>query len=52
MKIAYVENEKPQVREWHRILMKLRGDKLQITVLHNSEAEEVNDFIIQIQIAC
>lgn len=42
MKIAYVDNEKPQVRQWHRILAKVRGDKLEITVLQNNETEEVN----------
>lgn len=41
MKIAYIENEKAQVRQWYRILAKLREDKLQITVLQNSETEEV-----------
>lgn len=40
MKIAYIENEKAQVRQWHRILSKLHGDTLQITILQN-ESEEV-----------
>lgn len=41
MKIAYVDNEKAQVRQWYRILAKLRGDKLKITVLKNADTEEV-----------
>lgn len=40
VKIAYIENEKAQVRQWHRISSKLHGDKLQITILQN-ETEEV-----------
>lgn len=40
MKIAYIENEKAQVRQWYRILARLSGDKLQVTVLKN-ETEEV-----------
>lgn len=41
MKIVYVENEKPPVRQWHRILAKVLDDKLQVTVLKNNENEEV-----------
>lgn len=41
MKIAYVDNEKAQVRQWYRIKAKLRGDQLKITVLKNAESEEV-----------
>lgn len=40
MKIAYIENDKAQVRQWHRILAKLGGDRLQITILGNSETKE------------
>lgn len=40
VKLAYIENEKAQVRQWHRILSKLHGDKLQITFIQN-ESEEV-----------
>lgn len=46
MKIAYIENEKAQVRQWYRILARLCGEKLQITVLQN-ETEAV---ITQIRI--
>lgn len=41
MKIAYIDNEKAQVRQWYRILGRLRGDQLQITVLKNAETDEV-----------
>lgn len=41
MKIAYVDNEKAPVRQWYRILARLRGDQLQIIVLKNAESEEV-----------
>lgn len=41
MKIAYVDNERAPVRQWYRILTKLRGDQLQIIVLKNAETEEV-----------
>lgn len=41
MKIVYVENAKPQDRQWHRILAKIQGDKLQITILRNNETLEV-----------
>lgn len=44
MKIAYVENEKPQVRQWHRILAKLCGDKFEMMLLQNNETEEVYKF--------
>lgn len=43
MKIAYIENEKAQVRQWHRILSKLCGDKLHITILQANEAEVVRN---------
>lgn len=44
MKIAYIDNEKAQVRQWHRILAKLSGDRLQVTILRSNEAkEEVNN---------
>lgn len=41
MKIAYVDNERAPVRQWYRILARLRGDQLQIIVLKNAESEEV-----------
>lgn len=41
MKIAYVDNEKAPVRQWYRILARLRGDQLQIVVLKSADSEEV-----------
>lgn len=51
MKIAYIENEKAVVRQWYRILAKLCGDKLQITILTN-ETEEVSYFIYKLYKYC
>lgn len=41
MKIAYIDNEKAQVRQWYRIEAELRGDQLRINVLKNEETEQV-----------
>lgn len=44
IKVAYIENGKAQVRQWHRILAKLYGDRLQITIMRNTGTkEEVNN---------
>lgn len=51
MKIAYIENEKAQVRQWHRILAKLGGDRLQITILGNSETKEEVKRLYQVKYA-
>lgn len=48
MKIAYVDNERAPVRQWYRILARLRGDQLHIIVLKNAESEEVLTSIQQV----
>lgn len=40
MKVAYIENGKAQVRQWHRIFSKLYGDRLQITIMRNTGTKE------------
>lgn len=42
IKVAYVDNKRVPVRRWHRILVKIIGDKLQISLVNDTEPPEVS----------
>lgn len=44
--MSYIDNKKAAIRNWHRVLAKVRGDKLEIITLQDNDSNEVNQILL------
>lgn len=42
IKVSYIESKRATVRQWHRVLAKVRADKFEIILFRDNDSEEVN----------